>query len=147
MMWGKPTASTTETEWRDWMNVATIEPIANHPVMGRKQRLEITPTEARQTDPKPTLQPCDRFGQFVKIGLTSVTVGSYGTPGALEENKLTPDHPSGMAEAAALIRRMARSAGKYLNRTAHWSLRAQGGGHGSNFGGGARVAKSIFAPL
>ena len=81
MMWGKPTASTTEAEWRDWANVATLGPVANHPVMGWKQRLEEQSKEEMQTDSKPTIRPRGHCGQVVKIGLPAVPVGAYGIPG------------------------------------------------------------------
>ena len=40
MMWGKPTSSTTETEWRDWAVAEAQWAIIVRAAMGWKQRLD-----------------------------------------------------------------------------------------------------------
>ena len=54
--------------------------IMNLPAMGWKQRMVAQVKNSGPHGAKPTLYPCGHFGQAVKIGLTAVTVGSYGVP-------------------------------------------------------------------
>ena len=82
MMWGKPTTSTSETEWRDWLVSAKQGAITNHPAIGWKKRTGSQSQEEENGDIKPTLRPRGQCGLMIKVGLTAVTVGAYGvSPG------------------------------------------------------------------
>ena len=102
MMWSNPTASMAEREWRVWLVSASQGEITNHPAMGWKQRSESQTKEDRANDIKPTLHPFGHCGLTIKVGLTVVAVGSYGSPQGVEENKPMQNNPSGMAASAFL---------------------------------------------
>ena len=80
MMWRKPTSSTTEDGRGDWETVAHSSTVINHPAIGRKQRLMGAQEEDPPASMTPVLQPCTHCGLLLRVGLTTLSVGTIGRP-------------------------------------------------------------------
>ena len=78
MMWGKPTAATTCTSWRDWeMHLAAVAKEVIHPVVSWKLRVRDELASGLDAG-RSVVTPRRHCGLAIEVGLTLLSVGTVG---------------------------------------------------------------------
>ena len=91
MMWGKPTSSTSITNWGDWkVNVCDLSVEVSRPTVSRTQRLSVELSNHDAETPS-VLNPRSQFGLEVRVGLTQLRVGTgHGIKSKKENSQRYP---------------------------------------------------------